>query len=160
MEIFMLFETFIAPTSIITQLSSTTQQEVLAELIDEAVRLGLIQNGMRKGVLSALVERESISTTGIGKGIAIPHAKYQGINNVVGLLARSRTGVNFNALDGADVHLFFLILSDQNDVSQHLEALSYVSKRLRNEMFRRFLVRARDAHEIYELLLEEDKKQG
>lgn len=154
----MLFRNFVVRGAIIDDLASTTKDQALVEMTDALIAAGGISKEMRQGVLTALMDREELGSTGVGQGIAIPHAKHPGVKKLVGLFARSREGVEFDSLDGEPAHLFFLLLSNQEHATQHLEALAYVSKNLREDIFRRFLLKARDNKEIYELLDEADQK--
>ncbi len=154
----MYFRDFIAPEATIGDLVSTSGPEALSEMVDALVRTNYLSQEIRQSVLTALLDRESVGSTGIGQGIAIPHAKHPGLRKLVGLVARSREGVAFDSLDGEPVHLFFLLLSNQAAAGEHLKALAYVSQHLRNEIFRRFLFRARDENEIRKLLEEADEQ--
>jgi len=154
----MQFCDFLVREAILGDIVSSTKNEAIAEMTDALIKARVISQDLRQGVLTALLDREKLGSTGIGQGIAIPHAKHPGIKKLVGLFARSREGVRFDALDGEPVHLFFLLLSNQECAAQHLEALAYVSKNLRQDIFRRFLLTARDEKEILELLDEADQK--
>lgn len=127
-------------------------------MVDALIEAGELPTDLRQGVLKALIERESITSTGVGKGIAIPHAKHPAIKKIIGIFARSKEGVNFSALDGKPVHIFFMLLSNQDIIQQHLQALAYSAKHLNDEIFRRFLISAKDKNEIYKLLEEADNK--
>ena len=154
----MQFRDFLVRDAIIGDMMSSTKNEAIAEMTDALIKARVISQELRQSVLAALLDREKLGSTGIGQGIAIPHAKHPSIKHLIGLFARRREGVQFDALDGEPVHLFFLLLSNQESAAQHLEALAYVSKHLREEIFRRFLLTARDVREIIELLDEADQK--
>jgi mannitol/fructose-specific phosphotransferase system IIA component (Ntr-type) len=154
----MYFRDFIVPEAILGDLVSTSGPEALSEMVDALVRAGSLSEEIRQGVLTALIDREAVGSTGIGQGIAIPHAKHPAVRKLVGLVARSREGVQFDSLDGEPVHLFFLILSNQAAAGEHLKALAYISRHLRNEIFHRFLLRARDEREIRKLLEQADEQ--
>ncbi len=154
----MQFRDFIIKSAVVGDLISTTKNEVIAEMTDALIDSGAIAKELRQGVLTALLDREKLGSTGIGQGLAIPHAKHPGIKKLIGLFARSREGVTFDSMDGEPTHLFFLLLSNQECATDHLEALAYVSKHLREDIFRRFLLKARDAREIVELMEEADQK--
>lgn len=156
----MLFKDLIAPQNIIGSLESTTRNEVLAEMVDALIASGSIPEDIRQGVLSALIERENITSTGVGNGIAVPHAKHPAIKKMTGLFARSREGVQFSAIDDKPVHIFVMLLSNQDIIQQHLQSLAYVAKHLNEDIFRSFLLNARDEKEIVELLEEADMKSG
>jgi PTS system fructose-specific IIA component/PTS system nitrogen regulatory IIA component len=152
------FRDFIAKTAVLDNVDSADKNSALIEMIDALVTSGQIREEARKGIVTALLNREKLGSTGIGQGVAIPHAKHPSIKKIIGLFARSREGVEFDALDGQPVHLFFLLLSNHDSATNHLECLAYISKHLRDENFCRFLLNARDTNEIVELLAEADDK--
>ena len=156
----MQFKDLISPQAIIGDLESSTPNEALAEMVDALIAAGSISEDIRQGVLTALIEREGITSTGVGNGIAVPHAKHPAIKKMTGLFARSREGVDFAAIDDKPVHLFVLLLSNQDLIQQHLQSLAYVAKHLNEDIFRSFLLNARDEKEILELLEEADIKSG
>ncbi len=156
--IYMLFKDLVANESIIGSLVSNTRNEVLAEMVDKLIKVGEIPADSREGILGALIEREEITSTGLGQGIAIPHAKHPTINKMIGLIARSKEGVDYDALDGKPVHLFVMLLSSQELIQQHLESLAYVAKNLNDPIFRSFILNAREEKEIVALLEEADLK--
>jgi PTS system fructose-specific IIA component/PTS system nitrogen regulatory IIA component len=91
--------------------------------------------------------------------VAVPHTKHGSVNELVGTVAISREGVDFEALDGEKVHLFFLLVSPQDRPSDHLRALENISRQLRNDTFCRFLKQAKTPEEIQQLLEEADNNQ-
>jgi nitrogen PTS system EIIA component len=111
-----------------------------------------------KKVLDVLLERERISTTAIGEGVAIPHGKLSGVDRVVGVFARSPKGVDFASLDGAPTHLFFALIAPENAAADHLKALARISRLLKDAAFRRRLMAAQDAQELFHMIAEEDEK--
>ena len=111
-----------------------------------------------KQVLSVLIERERISTTAIGEGVAIPHGKLPGLERIFGLFARSCEGVDFNSLDGAPTHLFFVLIAPEGAAADHLKALARISRLLKDESFRRRLMAAKSGQELFTLIAEEDDK--
>jgi nitrogen PTS system EIIA component len=109
-------------------------------------------------VLSVLRERERISTTAIGEGVAIPHGKLGGVERVVGVFARSPRGIDFASLDGAPTYLFFVLIAPENAAADHLKALARISRLLKDEEFRRRLMQGQSRQELYTTILEEDEK--
>ncbi len=154
----MLFKDLITNESIIGNLVSSTRNDALAEMLDKLIKIGEIPGECRDAILTALIEREEITSTGLGQGIAIPHAKHPTINKMIGLVARSREGVEFDSLDGQPVNIFIMLISSQELVQQHLESLAYVAKHLNDGIFRSFIINARDEKEIFALLEEADLK--
>ena len=111
-----------------------------------------------KRVLSVLMERERISTTAIGEGVAIPHGKLPGLERIFGVFARSAEGVDFSSLDGAPTHLFFVLIAPEGAAADHLKALARISRLLKDESFRRRLMAAKSNQELFTLIAEEDDK--
>jgi PTS system nitrogen regulatory IIA component len=112
----------------------------------------------KKKVLDVLLERERISTTAIGEGVAIPHGKLAGVDRVVGAFARSPKGVDFASLDGGPTHLFFALIAPENAAADHLKALARISRLLKDEAFRRRLMAGETAEELFTIIAEEDEK--
>jgi len=138
-------------------LNSAEKEDVLKELVD--VLAGVEEIGDKKSIVKALVERESLGSTGIGQGIAIPHGKTDRVKELVAVLGISRKGVNFEALDGEAVYIFFLLVAPKETAGPHLKALAQISRLLRDSYFCELLKRCKTADEVYELIRkEEDKK--
>ena len=112
----------------------------------------------KKSVLDVLLDREKISTTAIGEGVAIPHGKLPGVERVLGVFARSPEGVDFASLDGAPTHLFFALIAPENAAADHLKALARISRLLKDEEFRRRLMAGQSSQEVYRIISEEDDK--
>ena len=103
-----------------------------------------------------LCARESLGSTGIGDGIAIPHGKMQGLEGPVISFGRSRLGIPFDSLDGKPAHLFFMIMVPENTTGIHLKLLARLSKMLKDGDFRRKLLNAETAGEIYTAIAQKD----
>lgn len=140
---------------VVEGLKSKSKKEVLAELSDVFLRddMGID----RDSVVEVLMEREKLGSTGIGDGIAIPHGKLKGLEDLVVSFGRSRGGVEFDSLDGGPVHIFFLLMAPENSAGQHLKALAKISRMLKDTSFRESLIKAESAEEIYQLIVEKDK---
>jgi PTS system nitrogen regulatory IIA component len=147
---------FLTIDTIIPALSQNEKNKVLEELANllSASRPILDKNK----VLEVLLERERISTTAIGEGVAIPHGKLAGVDRVLGAFARSPEGVDFASLDGGPTHLFFALIAPENAAADHLKALARISRLLKDEAFRRRLMAGRSAEELFTIIAEEDEK--
>lgn len=138
-------------------LTSTEKEDCLKELVDILAEVKDI--GDRKAIVKALIERENLGSTGIGQGIAIPHGKTDRVKELVAVLGISQKGVNFEALDGEPVYIFFLLVAPKETAGPHLKALAQISRILRDSYFCELLKRCKSAEEVYELIKrEEDKK--
>ena len=144
--------------NIIAEVKATRKSDVIAELVQKMVDSGSLDADGAEDVVRALVRREELGSTGIGNGIAVPHAKRVDVDCVIGVLGRSREGVDFGALDGLPVHLFFMIVSSPDAVEPHLEALKKVTTVLRDLDFCAFLKRAKDEVELADLLVEAEDR--
>ena len=102
--------------------------------------------------------REDLGSTGIGKGVAVPHAKHDSVDGLVAAFGRSKKGIEFAALDGQPVQLVFLILSSKEHSGQHLGALARVARLVRDDRFCRFLREAKDAKDLVDLFAEADSQ--
>ena len=138
-------------------IEATEKEDALKELVD--VLASVKEIGDKKSIVRSLIERESLGSTGIGQGIAIPHGKTDRVKELVAVLGISRKGVNFEALDGEAVYIFFLLVAPKETAGPHLKALAQISRLLRDSYFCELLKRCKTADEVYELIRkEEDKK--
>ena len=133
-------------------LVATTKDDLLRELVDVAANGAQVKD--RAEVLRAVMEREEVLSTGIGHGVAIPHGKSSSVDGLVLVAGVAREGVDFEALDGKPVHLFFLLVGPESAAGQHVKALSRISRLLRRESFRQRLIDASDADTFYSVLSE------
>lgn len=146
---------FLSRETIVPALASRDKNAALEEM---AEYLGATHHLDKSKVLKVLLERERISTTAIGEGVAIPHGKLNGVERVVGVFARSPDGIDFASLDGAPTHLFFVLVAPENAAADHLKALARISRLLKDEAFRRRLMAGQSSQELYTIILEEDEK--
>jgi len=145
--------------SVQTVIPALAQQEKNAVLEELAGWLAANHPNLdAKRVLSVLMERERISTTAIGEGVAIPHGKLPGLERIFGVFARSSEGVDFNSLDGGPTHLFFVLIAPEGAAADHLKALARISRLLKGEAFRRRLMAAKSNQELFTLIADEDDK--
>lgn len=144
--------------TILEDLKSMTKNEAIKEMVDVLRNVKALPASKADDILMAIVRREEMGSTGIGQGVAVPHVKHAGVKNLVGAFARSKEGIEFQALDGAPVHLVFLLVSPQDSVEPHLNALKKISALAANHDMRRFLTNAKDRSEIAELMAEADER--
>ncbi|HEY3324460.1 MAG TPA: PTS sugar transporter subunit IIA [Planctomycetota bacterium] len=145
---------------VLDDLKSSQKEDVIKEMVQALVKAGRVEEAASKKVIKALMDREELGSTGIGAGVAVPHAKHDSITDLVGAFGRSKKGINFDALDGEPVHVLFLLLSSKSASGAHLEALAYISRLVRDERFVRFLREAKDVAGIRDLLAEADQTLG
>src|SRR5437016_11529430 len=134
---------------IITDLRAANRWEAIDELINNLVATGKIKPEHHDAIAAVVKKRESSMSTGIGFGIGIPHASTDLIQEVVGALGRSKTGVNFDALDNQPVNLVMLFLVPQGQFQKHLHTLANIAKLLHIKDFRQELEQAPDAAAMF-----------
>jgi len=139
---------------IIEELKSKSKKEVLYELSETFLR-GNITIDL-DAMVEVLLEREKLGSTGIGDGIAIPHGKLPGLENLIVSFGRSHTGIDFDSLDGKPVHIFFLLMAPENSAGQHLKALAKISRMLKEEEFRKKLMNTATLDDIYHVIENKD----
>lgn len=147
---------FLRYDAIISSLEAASKEQVLDELIRP---LADANPGLdRAGLLKTLISRESLGSTGIGGGVAIPHGKYDGLEHLVASFGRSPTGVDFNSMDNKPAYLFFLLVAPKNSAGDHLKALARISRLFKDPLLKSSLQQADSADEIYRILEEYDMR--
>jgi mannitol/fructose-specific phosphotransferase system IIA component (Ntr-type) len=143
---------FVVRDAIIPQLTATDKEAVIREMVQSLRNAGQFQGADTDDIVRAILRREQLGSTGIGRGVAIPHTKHGSVEKLVGTVAVSPLGVSFQSLDGEPVHIFVLLISPQERPGDHLRALENVSSCLRDDAFVRCLRAARSREEISALL--------
>lgn len=154
----MKFQEFVCREALIANLKAGNTREVLEEMIEAMVAAGKLSSRQRKAVVDALMDREEKASTGFGNGVAIPHVKHSAAKELVGLVARSEKGVDFDALDREPVYVFFLLISPPARPAEHLKAMENIFRSAQKEHWRRFLKQAETVEAIWDLLVEADEE--
>jgi nitrogen PTS system EIIA component len=149
---------FVAREAILPELTATTKEGVIREMVGSLGRAGLLKAAELEDIIRAVLKRELLGSTGIGRGVAIPHTKHSSVERLIGTVALSRPGVSFESLDGEPVHVFVLLISPQDRPGDHLRALENVSRSLRDDGFVRSLRQATTREAIWDLLGELDQQ--
>lgn len=155
----MKFCDFVTTEAIQSDLTAADKEGVIRELVKNLVEAGKINGDESDGIVEAILKREELGSTGIGRGIAVPHTKHPSVDQLTGTVGVSQNGVDFQSLDGEPVQLFFLLVSPPDRPGDHLRALENISRQLRDDMFCKFLKQSRTAADIQTLLEEADNNQ-
>ncbi|MFM8986954.1 MAG: PTS sugar transporter subunit IIA, partial [Planctomycetia bacterium] len=139
-----------------SRLTASTKEGVIREMAQALVEAGRIAAGDLEGIVKAIMKREDLGSTGIGRGVAVPHTKHPSVNRLVGTVAVSPEGIEFESLDGEPVQLLFLLVSPPDRPGDHLRALENISRQLRDDSFCKMLKAAKGPVEIQALLEEAD----
>jgi nitrogen PTS system EIIA component len=147
---------FLGREAIIPSLRSTTKQGVLAELVEPIAKA---RPGMDKDrLLKILAQRETLGSTGIGSGIAIPHGTFDAIESLTASFGKSTEGVDFDSMDNKPAHLFFLLVAPKNSAGEHLKALARISRLLKDPMLKQELQDAETTDEICRVMEDSDSR--
>lgn len=147
----------VTPDRVIIDLRATSKKHALQQLAQRAAEATGLHE---RAVFDVLLERERLGTTGVGKGIAIPHGKLPEIDGLYGLFARLENPVSFDSVDDEPVDLVFLLLAPEAAGADHLKALARISRLLRNSATCKKLRNASDASSLYHILAQDSQSQA
>jgi len=142
-----------------SRLKADDKDQALEEVIDLLVKGGELEDSLRDEALGALLSREKMASTGVGMNVAIPHVKLKGIDKVICSLCVSRSGIDWDAIDGDPVNILFVVLrperaTDSHDPEHHIERMSWIARLSRKGDFRNFVQQTNTKAEMLGLLKE------
>lgn len=144
---------FISDNNIVEELHSKKKEDVIKEL---AKYIANNLNGTLRldEIVRVIMDREKLESTAIGNCVAIPHGRIKGLKKMIGVIGRSKEGVEFNSKDGKPVHLIFLLLAPENSSADHLRALAIISRICKDKQTCERILKAKDKKEIYRIVEE------
>jgi PTS system nitrogen regulatory IIA component len=140
--------------AILADLKSTDKKGVIEELV---LPLASFAGVDPENLVTVLLERERLGSTGIGGGIGIPHGKLKELDTLLLGFGLSRKGVDFESMDNRPTHIFFMLITPENSTGLHLKLLSRISRLLKNDVFKEKLQKSAGADEIYAVIQENDE---
>lgn len=143
---------FVVRDAIQPALAATTREGVIRELVQNLHTAGQFSNTDLEDVVKAVLRREQLGSTGIGRGIAIPHSRHPSVGNLIGTLGLAPSGIPFDAVDGEPVNVFVLLISPQDQPGNHLRALENVVQTFRDDAFLAALRQAKSREEVWALI--------
>ena len=152
----MKFADFVCFEALVPNLKASTREGVIGELVEALSKAGALGSATCKELTQAVIKRENEASTGLGKGVAVPHVKHKSIKKVTATVGRSSVGVDFNSLDKQPVYSVILILSPVDNAESHLQAMETVFMHLQRDNFRKFLRQSQTVEQIRDLLKEAD----
>jgi PTS system fructose-specific IIA component/PTS system nitrogen regulatory IIA component len=141
---------------VIVGLAPAERDDVLKDFVDRLVALGAFPEEAGTTVLRAVLKRERVGSTGVGRGIAIPHAKTSAIEKQIVAFARVAEPIPYGATDGADVHSLFLVLSPAEAHDDHMTILKWIASIARSDYYSKVLKNTSDPDSLHSLFLETD----
>jgi len=143
---------FVVREAIVPSLTATTKEGAIREIVDSLRSNGYLQGGNSDDIVRAILKREQLGSTGIGRGIAIPHTKHASVDRLIGTVALCPSGVNFDSIDGEPVHVIVLLVSPQDRPGDHLRALENVVRTMKDDNFVKLLCGAASRDDLWKLL--------
>lgn len=152
----MKFEDFVCFGATIPELESTDRDGAIAELVGALVQAGRLPSEMAEQVAQAVIKRENEASTGMGKGVAVPHVKHAAVTEATAVVGQTSVGIDFAALDEQPVYSVLLLISPIDNSDAHLQAMENIFKHLQKEKFRKFLRQCQTPEAFEDLLREAD----
>jgi mannitol/fructose-specific phosphotransferase system IIA component (Ntr-type) len=153
----MKFEDFVCFEATIPEFQTSDRDGAIEELISSLDKAGKLGKSNAKVIARAVIKRENEASTGMGKGVAVPHVKHKAVKDVVAVFGQSGAGIDFSALDKQPVYSVILLISPASEPDKHLQAMETIFRNLQYEKFRSFLRQCRNAEQIEDLLRETDE---
>jgi len=153
----MKFEDFVCYEATVPELQGTDRDSAIRELVSALVDAGQLPSDSADEIATAVIKRESEASTGMGKGVAVPHVKHSVVADVVAVIGQTAAGIDFSALDEQLVYSVILLISPIDSPDRHLRAMENVFKHLQKEKFRKFLRQCQSPEAFEDLLKEADE---
>jgi nitrogen PTS system EIIA component len=143
---------FLVRDALVPSLAATTKEGAIRELVGALQAAGYFRVNEVDHVVNEIMRREGLGSTGIGRGVAIPHSRYEGLPRLIGTLGLSRTGIPFDSIDGQDVRMVFLLVSRPDQPGPHLHALETIVRVSESDEFINRLMGCTTRDQIWELI--------
>jgi len=152
----MKFEDFMCFEATVPELQSPDRDGVITELVSSLVQAGKLPAALEAEIAKAVIKRENEASTGMGKGVAVPHVKHDAVEDVLAAVGQSAAGIDFSSLDQQPVYSVILLISPPGNADRHLRAMENIFKHLQKEKFRKFLRQCQTPEAFKDLLIEAD----
>lgn len=137
---------------VVPALSAKTRDEAIIELVEALSKAGHLGKNKSTDVSNSIIKRENDASTGIGKGVAVPHVKFANITNAVAAIGVSGGGIDFSSLDKQPVYVIIMLISPVDNPDKHLQAMEKIFKMLQLDKCRRFLRQSQTVEQIKEVI--------
>lgn len=151
---------FVVKDAILPQLVADSKQAAIRQMVGSLTASGKIRPADEEAIIAAIMKREELGSTGIGRGVAVPHTKHPSVDSIISTVAICHGGLNFESLDGEDVFILFLLVSPPDRPGDHLRGLETITRHLKNDDFCSFLKQAKTEQAVWDLLQEADEHHG
>jgi PTS system nitrogen regulatory IIA component len=147
---------FVVEEAIVTDLKAGTKEDAIRTLVGSLKAAQRINPDDEAKIVSAIMTREELGSTGIGRGVAVPHTKHASVDSLIATIGLCRGGLDFSSLDGEDVYIIFLLVSPPDRPGDHLRGLETITRHLKRDDFCRFLKQSNNRADVMDLLREAD----
>ena len=151
---------FVVKEAVLPQLVADSKQSAIRQMVGSLKASGKIREADEEAIVAAILKREELGSTGIGRGVAVPHTKHPSADSIISTVAICHDGLNFESLDGENVYILFLLISPPDRPGDHLRGLETITRHLKNDDFCSFLRQATNIQAVWDLLQEADESQA
>lgn len=150
---------YLCKEAVCMRLEPQRRDEAIRALLEQLVAGNAMPKGLVDRALAAILDRERLGSTAIGKGVAVPHARLEGLKRVLMAFGYSAQGVEFNALDRALVHQIFVVIGPKEEAEEYLSVMQRITALVQNNDFRRFVAKSTKSREVVALIKEMDESE-
>lgn len=151
---------FVVEEAILPDLQVGSKEQAIRALVGSLKTSGKISADDEDKIVAAIMTREELGSTGIGRGVAVPHTKHASVDSLIATVGLCPGGLDFSSLDGEDVYIIFLLVSPPDRPGDHLRALEAITRHLKRDEFCRFLKQTKNRADVMELLREADEGEA
>ncbi|MHC4976018.1 MAG: PTS sugar transporter subunit IIA [Planctomycetota bacterium] len=155
----MKLQNIVVTDAIVPSLNASNRDEAIRELLEVLVPHTELDESHTPALLERVIEREKKGSTGFGRGVAVPHVKYEEVDSLSAAIGLSQAGIDFSSLDNQPVHSIVLLISPAEKPDEHLQAMEIIFKNLSKDTFRKFLRQAESVEDVVTLLEEADMQK-
>jgi PTS system nitrogen regulatory IIA component len=158
-ELVMKLSEFVVEGAIVADLQVASKEEAIRQMVESLKKAGRIAAPDADNIVAAIMTREELGSTGIGRGVAVPHTKHASVDSLIATVGLCRKGLSFQSLDGGDVFIIFLLVSPPDRPGDHLRGLETITRHLKRDEFCKFLRQSKTPQEVMDLLREADENE-
>ena len=148
---------FVVPEAILPELKAESKESAIRQMVASLKAAGKIREVDEEAIVSAILKREELGSTGIGRGVAVPHTKHPSVESIIATVALCHDGLDFESLDGEAVYILFLLISPPDRPGDHLRGLETITRYLKKDDFCSFLKQSTTQKQVVDLLQEADE---
>ncbi|MCA8995552.1 MAG: PTS sugar transporter subunit IIA [Planctomycetaceae bacterium] len=147
---------FVVREAILPDIQASSKSDAISQMVASLKNAGKIRPADEEAIIGAIQKREELGSTGIGRGVAVPHTKHPSAESIIATVAICHDGLDFESLDGGDVFILFLLVSPPERPGDHLRGLETITRHLKSDDFCNFLKQSTTQDQVWELLQEAD----